>query len=158
MHISDLGGLYVDPKALKRTTLKVPESQLLQFGDVILSSRGYFKAVVFNSRLSAVASLSVFVIRLQTNSILPEYLAICLNSAEIQNFLEQAAKGSIMRSLRLRDLIEMKIPVIGLDKQKMLVKLAGNLERQNLLLETRREILNSICRAATQKQLQGAEQ
>ena len=158
VHISDFEGLYIEPKALKRTTLQIPESQLLESGDVILSSRGYFKAVVFNSRLPAVASASVLVIRLQTDTIMPEYLAVCLNSAKLQNSLDQTARGSMMRSLRLGDLLELEIPVVGLDKQKLLVKLIMNFEKQSVLLKNRQRVLDGIQTAMVQKQLQGEKQ
>ena len=158
VHISDFKGLYIDMETLKRTTLKMPSSQLLKAGDVILSSRGYFKAVVFKSKLATVASLSAFVIRPQSDKVLPEYLAICLNSAKIQNYLEQIARGSIMRSIRLKDLLEVEIPIIDLEEQKTIVKLIVNLEEQSYLLENKQQLLSEIHHGAIQKQLQGVNE
>ena len=158
VHISDFDGLYINPRVLKRTSLPIPESHLLEPGNVILSSRGSFRAVVFNSRLSAVASFSVFVIRITTNEVLSEYLAICLNSARLQNSLRQAARGSIMSSIRLKELRELEIPVIDLNKQEAAIKLTVNLEKQGNLLKSKQHILDGIHNAAIQKQLQGVKQ
>ena len=157
IHISDFEGLYINPKSLKRTTLQIPESQLLESGDVILSSRGSFRAVIWSSKLPAVASFSVFVIRIQVAEILPEYLAICLNSAKIQNLLGQVAKGSIMSSIRLKDLGKLEVPIIDLDRQKAVIKLTVNLEKQGNLLKSKQHILNGIHDAMIQKQLRGVE-
>ncbi len=93
VHISDFRRLYINTETLKRTTLKISSSHLLRAGDIILSSRGYFKAVVFKSQLATVASLSVFVVRPQSDTVLPEYLAICLNSAKIQKLLRTKRQG-----------------------------------------------------------------
>lgn len=156
IHINNLDGLYVGFKNLKKTTLKIPQSQMLQPDDIILSSRGYFRAAVFQSKSPAVAAVSMFVIRLRGNQVSPEYVAIYLNSDRVQNYLKQMAKGSVMSSIRLKDLSEIEIPAIPMDQQKRLADLMVNLEKIDNLLANKRAIIHNVNYAAVEKQLWGA--
>ncbi len=60
-----------------------------------------------------------------------------------------------MRSIRLKDLLEVEIPIINLEEQRTIVKLIVNLEEQSHLLENKQQLLSKIHYGAIQKQLQG---
>ena len=102
--------------------------------------------------------MSVFVIRPKTNELLPEYLAICLNSAKIQHLLRQTARGVVISGIRLNDLSDLLIPIVNLDRQKAIIKLTLNIERQENLLGAKQSILNSIQYTTIQKELAGVNQ
>ena len=107
----------------------------LQKNDVVLVSRGMghgaFRSVVFLSDSSnVIASASLFIIRLLDNNVLPDYLVVYLNSIEGQNRLLKIGSGSHFQTLPRREFEKLEIPIPPLDKQKMIVDLFENINRQ----------------------------
>jgi len=132
--------LYLDKKSLCSYNLKnVLTSAYTEFGDVLLSSRGISRAVVIKDRGLLVSS-SLFVIRVENIILMPEYLAIYLNSNLGQENLNKIKMGGTIPSFSKSVLLNMVIPVPDIDVQEKIVELYLNIEKQNGILNRKVEL------------------
>ncbi len=97
---------------------------LLQFGDVLFAGKGnrFFAAAYSEDWGKAVASSTFYVISLHTKSILPEYLSAVLNLPHSISYLEQAATGSTILSLRKKELEDFELSVPTLEFQQKIIQ------------------------------------
>ena len=134
---------------------QVSDKHLLKAGDVLFAAKGNknFAAVYESHNPAAVASTSFFVLRLTTETMLPEYFAWFLNNPSTQTLLKAQAIGTSMASISKAVLEELEIPIPSLETQKAIVQIARlrNAEKQlKQQLEALREkqiqqqILNAI--------------
>lgn len=151
----DINALYVSDDDLPRVLQQFPATRLISDGDVLLTSRGSFRSSVAKFDNPAVASSSLFSIRLNTNAYTPEFLALYLNSARAQVYLVQSAKGATIQSVNVTDLINLPMPIVSLEKQKLLVELRQNVENQGTLLRSKLDIVNQIYTSTINKTLEG---
>jgi len=152
----DVAELYLKLSTSPKVRQDFPSARLLGMGDVVLTTRGSFRASVVNLNIKAIASSSLHVIRLKTDEYLPEFVALFLNSPQAQNYLNQSAKGATIKSVSATDLGMTRIPIVALEDQKLLVKLQQNVERQSKLLESKASIINKVYNNTISKSLQGA--
>ncbi len=121
--------------------------------DVLIAARGSytigFKAAVLpESRLPVLASSSVYILRPRTKQILPQYLALYINSKRGQTQLAQFLVGGVTRAVRRADIENFELPVPDLTAQKLLVELHGNTQEQADLLRRRTEINTNVFEGA----------
>ncbi len=111
--------------------------------DVALSSRGSFKAAVMKTDSdSVIASSSVYLLRLKTDKVLPEYLAIYLNSDFSQKQIKEKITGVVINALLKRNVEELEIVIPNVKAQKKVISIYyNNLLYQKLL--TKKQLLNS---------------
>jgi restriction endonuclease S subunit len=102
-----------------------------------------------------VASSSLFTLRLRDKLFLPEFLALYLNSSQAQSYMTQSAKGATIQSLSIIDLAGMSIPVVPIERQKLLVGLQQNVETQTALLRSKLDVVNEIYIGSINKSLKG---
>ncbi|GEM_PF-1654259 len=152
----DIDGLYVTTDHLPLMDQEFPESRLLNQGDVLLTSRGSFRGAVSKFNVPAVASSSLFTLRLKTAAYLPEFLALYLNSAQAQSYFMQNAKGATIQSVNTSDLAGLPVPVVPLERQKLMVGLQQNVEAQGTLLRSKLDVVNEIYSSTINKSLKGA--
>lgn len=122
----------------------VSENHLLRVGDVLFSAKGNKNfAFVFEAHHKAsVASTSFFVIRLNSDKIIPKYLAWFLNSGNTQNYIKSRAKGTAMLSVSKKVLENIEIPIPNIEKQEVIIKITELLQKEKYLktkIETLRE-------------------
>lgn len=115
----------------------------LQYGDVLLSVKGEFKAEVFYLKQRSVASSSIIVIR-PKKCIFPEYLSLYLNSISGQNSLKNIATGAAIKTLTISELSNLIIPIPHDIKQQQLINISQNIKRQQELIIKKNKLLNSI--------------
>ena len=110
---------------------------LLLPGDVIFAAKGFknFAAVYEAHNLPAVASTSFFVIRLQKETVLPEFLAWFMNHPDTQAFLKANAYGTAMASISKAFLMEMEIPIPSLQIQLKILKISDLRKREKYLIQ-----------------------
>ena len=121
--INEEGGVNTEhlPKVLLGTTRS--KAYLIP-GDVLISSRGVFRAGVWNStQENVLATSTVYVLRITRDSIIPEYLALFLNSNHGQRQIAQKTRGATIKSLPKSSLLDVSIPIISLEKQKMAINI-----------------------------------
>lgn len=151
----DIDGLSIASGHLPRVKQDFPPSRYLSHGDVLLTSRGTFRAGAVDFSDKAVASSSLFVLHTKATAYMPEFIALYLNSAYAQNYLKQAAKGATIQSVTITDLADLTIPFVPLAQQKLLVELQQNVEAQRTLLRSKLDAVNDIYSKAINQSLKG---
>ena len=152
----DISGLYVGGDALPQVKQPLADSRLLRDGDVLLTSRGSFRAGVARfASAPTVASSSLYVLRVTDKSILPEFLALYLNSPTAQTHFKQNAKGATIQSMSLSDIAVLAMPIISLNQQRLLVDLQQNIEQQGMLLRSKLGVIEEIYSSAINRSLKG---
>ena len=122
------------------------EKHILRINDVLFASKGTKNfAIAYEDYFPpSVASTSFFVIRLQNDSILPQYLAWYLNNPDSQQFLKCFARGTSIASISKAVLEEMEIGIPGLKTQQLILKIAQLRDTEKKIkqkIETHREKL-----------------
>jgi restriction endonuclease S subunit len=152
----DINGLYVDESVIARIDQEYAKTRIQQDGDILLTSRGSFRAGVAKLSRPTIASSSLFTIRITSDNFLPDYVAIYLNSEAAQYYFSQSAKGATIQSLSIDDLRNLSIPYIKLENQQIIVNLQRNIENQNRLLRRKQEIIDRVLKSSVTQTIEGA--
>jgi restriction endonuclease S subunit len=152
----DINGLYVDEAVIARIDQEYAKTRIQQDGDILLTSRGSFRAGVAKFSMPTIASSSLFTIRLTSDDFLPEYVAVYLNSETAQYYFSQSAKGATIQSLSIDDLRNLNIPHINLENQQIIINLQRNIENQNRLLKRKQEIIDRVLKSSVTQTIEGA--
>jgi len=126
-------------------------NSFIKNNDVVISSRGSFRSAVIKSTKKVIASSSVYILRLTTNQILPEFLSLYLNSIMGQKNLLSITTGATIKSVLKNDLENLKIPTPSLVTQKNLINLYQNQKKHSELLKEKLLINSNILEGALQK-------
>ena len=127
-------------------TNQIPK-RLLKKGDVLLINRGRFTASVFDGSLDApCVATSAFMVLTpkEPAQVLPDYLALYLNSTEGQNCFKRLNETTTIPFISRTNLESIIIPVPPLERQKKLVALERTTQRYTQLTARKTELLNSI--------------
>ena len=128
---------------------KINTNALIEPWDVLLSSRWLFRSCVAQSyKDQVVASLSVFIIRIKSNVIDPEYLSIFLNSKIWQRSIQTITTWTSIKTILKSDLASIKIIVPSLEKQAQIINLYNNWVFQKDLLQRKINYTNNIVEGA----------
>lgn len=152
----DVKGIYINEKDLVRIDEDYSPDRLCQNNDILLTSRGTFRAGLGRFGRPTIASSSLFVIRIVSKDFLPEYVAIYLNSETAQYYLDQNAKGATIQSISIDDLKNLPIPYITLENQRVIVDLQRNVEQQNSLLRRKQIVMDRILKSSVTQTIEGA--
>ena len=153
--ISD--GLSIHAESLDQINFECSRSKaIVHAGDVIISSRGGFRAGVLNSDDSQniVAASSVFILRLKTDTISPEFLAVFLNSLVGQKQLNEKATGAAINTILRKDLENIRIPIPDIKTQEKVVHLYQSNKKLQKALAWKMKLINNINEVAISKLLQ----
>lgn len=120
--------------------------------DILLAARGMktgaFRSAVFvSSSQNVVASASVYVIRITSQDILPEYVSYYLNSQDGQNAIASIVSGTHIGAVSRKELEKIDIPIPPLRKQEAFVNLLRNLREQQKIIDREKEIKQNIINA-----------
>ncbi|EKE19122.1 MAG: hypothetical protein ACD_9C00127G0003 [uncultured bacterium] len=150
-HINDDGSInYSD---LIQISQELPRTNaFVSKNDVLLSSRGVFRAGVFEKdEDNVIAASSMFILRIKKDNITPEYLAIYLNSEAGQNSIQKILTGSTIKTILRRTLANLKIPIPPLPAQKQIVEIIENWRKRERLLSKKMSLSKNIANGAIQK-------
>jgi restriction endonuclease S subunit len=114
------------------------EKHLLNNGDILLIAKGESNkaCIYYQDTGPAVASSVFFVIRIQHNFLLPEFLQWLINTDLIQKRLFERTRGTHIRSLSKKALVDLEIEVPKLSVQKEILKINDLWKKeQSLTLE-----------------------
>jgi len=117
----------------------ISDKHLLRTGDVLFAAKGTKNfAVAFEDHFPlSVASTSFFVIRLQNEIVLPQYLAWYLNNPDSQQFLKNFARGTSIASISKAVLDDLEIFIPDLKTQELILKIT---QLRNAEKELKKEI------------------
>ena len=132
--------------------------RLLQEGDVVFADKLSFKAAVFRSpekeSASVLPSSSVVVIRLMHRRVLPEYLALVLNSSSMQRYFQSVSIGHTHRTIRIDEIRSIEIPEIPQVKQQELIALAQSIQTQKAYNDQKNLYLDQLLDGTIQQIIQ----
>jgi restriction endonuclease S subunit len=112
--------------------------------DVILSNRGNFKAGVVEATEPLLINTTLFILRIKNQTILPQYLALFLNSQVFQNKIQKHLRMAIIPTLTRKYLDEIKIPVPDIQSQQKCIDFYTTINQEIELIETKKTILQKI--------------
>jgi len=123
-------------------------------GDVVISSRGSFRAgSVSLEAKDIIAASSVYILRLKKETVLPEYLAIYLNSAEGQKQLIESATGAAIKAILKKDLENISVAVPSVEKQEKIIRLYHTSKKLQKALAKKMNLISNINEVAINKLL-----
>ena len=123
-----VNGIVEDDELVRIDLMGTKVNALMESGDVVLSNRGTFRAGFFYGRQqNVIAASSVYIIRINNREMcLPEYLTIYLNSQAGQTLLEVMNRGTLIKSLPKKSLMEFSLPLPHLHVQKTVIDIHKN--------------------------------
>ena len=113
------------------------DKNLLKKGDLLFAGKGTsYLCTVFDLDIQAVASTTLYVIRLKNDKILPEFLCWYLNHPSIANAIMALQIGSSTPLIHKSTLENIEIPVPDKKRQKKVVEISKLQKRETDLLNT----------------------
>lgn len=151
-NINDDGS--INHSELTRINFSLPRTNAFtKKDDVLLSSRGIFRAGVLDEEIkNAIAASSLFILRIKNKNILPHYLSIYLNSEAGQNSIQKILTGSTIKTILRGALENLSIPIPSLAVQKMIIEISDNWRKREKLLNRKIDLDKNIAEG-TIKQL-----
>ncbi len=145
----------VDESSLEMIDFDINRTKsIAERNDVVISSRGTFRAGVIGLEIKKiVASSSVYILKLKKNEIMPNYLAIFLNSVIAQKQINDAAAGGSIKHLRKSDLEDVTVVLPDLETQEKIVRLYRTNKKLQKALLKKINLLDSISESAINKSL-----
>lgn len=118
-------------------------------GDVLLTSRGVFRASAIHfSEKDILASSSVYILRPKISKILPDYLAIYLNSELGQKEIYRNLSGVAISIILRRNLEDLPILVPSLEKQQRIIDIFLNWHKRDELMHKKIKLQKNIADGA----------
>ncbi|ALM76057.1 restriction endonuclease subunit S [Thermococcus barophilus] len=104
------------------------------------------------STFKGLATADIFVISVDTNKILPEYLVLILHSSDFLNYAERVSSSTVLPRMSWRDLSNFQFPLPPLDVQRNVVSGVVKLDelervktkKSNLLKDLRSYLLDTL--------------
>ncbi|MFA5296689.1 MAG: restriction endonuclease subunit S [Lutibacter sp.] len=123
-HFNDFGQYVGDKDAFLEEEPK-STANLLKDGDVLFAAKGFrFFATLYKKEVGkAIASSIFFVMRPDTNKIIPAYLVSVLNLPKNLSHFQQSGAGSSIPSIRKNELADFAFNLIPIDQQQKVVAL-----------------------------------
>ncbi|MCF7820284.1 MAG: restriction endonuclease subunit S [Candidatus Pacebacteria bacterium] len=153
LQAKDINDLYIDDNKLIKINHQLSKSNaIIKKNDVLFSVRGKFKASVYSGNLNnLVASSSVYILRINDKNIIPEFLAIYLNSSTGQREIYKSLTGGAIKTILRKDLENISVSIPDVNKQKIIINLhKNNIALQNKL-DFKKIIINNITEKAISK-------
>lgn len=122
----------------------------LMQGDILFAARGSnnYAVLISESEPRAVAAPQFYILRIKSNSLLPEFLAWQLNQKPLQNYFERSAEGSRTKSVKRSVLADTCITLPPLEKQQQILALHKTILHEKSLyselIKNGERLMNSI--------------
>lgn len=122
------------------------QKSLLKAGDLLISRTAPFKvAVMPETGTKVLANGNLYYLRFDTQKVNPVYAMLFLNSERGRQALDAFSKGMTLNMLSRRDLADIEIPVISMDKQMKMVRQYEELSKElRQLREQERAVLDKM--------------
>ena len=124
---------------------------LLRYGDILVSARGFSKAVVFRSNSKAVASSSLFVLRVKSEQIDPSFIAMFFNSIHGIKAMLRLSTNSSVQTITKENLGQIKLPELPVNEQNNLSRLIEAIDDYKSITELKELYLDQIRENAINK-------
>ena len=135
----DLGADF-DFAARPKISFPGDDRHLLKSGDILLSARGYSKAILYrDSSTKAVASSSIFVLTPKQSGVSLEFITMFFNSTLGIKAMFNQSSGAAVKSITKENLGQIEIPEIPPDKERALGRSVQAID-DYLALMTKKEL------------------
>jgi len=116
------------------------EKYLLREGDILLAAKGYrnFAWKYQKHAGRCIASSTFFVIKVNTEMVLPDYFVLLINSPQVQHRQRFLGLGPVTPSIPKNELLNIDIFLPTLDEQENAVKIYSSIKKQ---IKLQRKIL-----------------
>lgn len=112
------------------------EKNLLIQNDILFACKGTnYISLIYRLKEKAVASTSFFVIRVKSNTVLPEYLCWFLRQPVAKNYFKTCQVGSTTPLIRKRNVEELEINIPEPHTQTLIVEIDRLAQRERNLQE-----------------------
>jgi restriction endonuclease S subunit len=128
---------FLDTKGLEdfQSTEILDEKYLTCVGDVLIRLSEPHTAITICDDNKGILIPSLFsVIRLTGNMVLPEYLAIYLNSEKMQRFYSKQSIGSTIQVMKTSSIKDIEIEIPSIEKQEKIIEINNLILREKKLL------------------------
>lgn len=131
-------------------------SLVLSQDDILLVSKGMrFFAYKYESTIGeAIASSIFYVIKVDANIIVPDYLTCILNHPKSRSYFENISAGSSIPSIRKKELLDFEVPLPTLAGQRKIVEIYQLHKLQMTILteltERKQTLFNQIINELTE--------
>lgn len=149
LQIKDLLSESSEKTASKVTLSPKNERYLLAKGDLLFAGKGTtYLCKVFDLDIPAIASTTLYIIRLTSKDILPYYLCWYLNQPSVMAVMKAQQVGTGTPLIRKQVVEDFEIPVPEIDTQRQIVELAKlqtkEKELYQALAEKREQLTNQL--------------
>lgn len=149
LQIKDLLSESPEKTASKVTLSTKNEHYLLAKGDLLFAGKGTtYLCKVFDLDIPAVASTTLYIIRLTSKDILPDYLCWYLNQPSVMAVMKTQQVGTGTPLIHKQVVEDFEIPVPDIDTQRQIVELAKlqakEKELYQAIAEKRQLIINQL--------------
>ena len=149
LQIKDLLSESPEKTASKVTLSPKNERYLLAKGDLLFAGKGTtYLCKVFDLDIPAIASTTLYIIRLTSKDILPNYLCWYLNQPSVMAVMKAQQVGTGTPLIRKQVVEDFEIPVPEIDTQRQIVELAKLQTREKELYqaiaEKREQLTNQL--------------
>jgi restriction endonuclease S subunit len=133
----------------KVNDISFKEKFFLNKGDVLFVSKGVNNYAFSIDKLDfpIIASATFFIIRVNENKILSEYLAWYMNQTEAQNYFSEKKAGTYVPNLKKQDILDLPLIVPPLKTQNAIAQTAKLLNQEIIILdkikENRKELIQT---------------
>jgi len=145
----DSDGQYIATEPMYLNKEDINYTHFLNNGDVLFSAKGKIFATVWKGQLmQPVATGTFIVLQLRSHDILPEYLALYLNSTKAKRYFDLHLKTATVNHIGKKQLDQFEVEIPPIKLQELVVKVHELLlEEKNITdkLKKRKEsILNAL--------------
>ena len=116
----------------------IPEKYIVQAGDVFIRNSIPFTAGFFPEEISqpTLVSSNFTILRVDKAILLPQYLAIYLNSLATNEFFNRVTSPSSMKFIKAETIQKVEIELISLEKQQAIIELHELMQKELQLLKS----------------------
>lgn len=128
-------GVYIATESQFAPLSALKYTRPLEANDVLFSTKGKLYASVWENQVSgAIATGTFIILKVISNLILPEYLAIYLNSPKAKKYYDQHIKTATVVHIGKKQLDYLEIEIPPLEKQRALIKAYQLLVEEKMLM------------------------
>lgn len=135
---------------------EIKNSSLLKQNDILFVGKGlkFFAYLFQESTGKAIASSVFYVIKVNEELVLPEYIVCILNQPKSIAYFLGASAGSSIPSIRKKELLDFEIPLLSLEEQEDVVNMYKlHLQQQAVLAslkEKKQKLFNQTINQLTE--------
>jgi restriction endonuclease S subunit len=118
---------------------------IVKKGDIVISSKGNFRAgIITHGFKKIIAASSVYILRLKSKEITPEYLAIFLNSQKGQRRISEKVTGAVINTILRKNLEDILITLPDIETQKKIIRIYHTNKKIQEMLIRKMTLMNSV--------------